>query len=89
MDDLSAAELAALKELLEQLTPGPWTSMVEGRDHQSGESFIRTPGGDIYLTGASATDQDFIAAARQDMARLLAEIERARERMRGRPTAAE
>jgi hypothetical protein len=40
--------------------------------------FIQTAGEDIYLTGASEADQDFIAHARQDIPRLIAEIERLR-----------
>jgi hypothetical protein len=50
--------------------------MIEGRDHPSGSSFIMTQGEDIYLTGASFADQDFIAGSRQDIPRLLDEIER-------------
>lgn len=59
-------------------TAGPWTSFVEGRDHTSGSSFIRTGGDDIELSGATDADQDFIAHARQDIPRLLAEVERLR-----------
>jgi len=33
---------------------------------------------DIYLTGATNADQDFIAHARQDIPKLIAEIERLR-----------
>jgi len=42
----------------------------------TGEGDARGP--DIELTGATAADQDFIAHARQDVPRLLAEIERLR-----------
>lgn len=60
--------------------PGPWKSFVEGRDHTSGSSFIMTGEGeggrgeDIELSGATIADQDFIAAARQDVPLLLEEI---------------
>jgi ABC-type nitrate/sulfonate/bicarbonate transport system substrate-binding protein len=47
---------------------------VEGRDHESGDHFISTGGEDIYLTGATLADQDFIAAARQDIPALIAAI---------------
>lgn len=57
-------------------TRGPWRSYVEGRDHLSGSSLIKTAGPDIELTGATAADQDFIAHARQDIPKLLAEIVR-------------
>jgi hypothetical protein len=59
-------------------TPGPWHSSVEGRDHESGSSFIRTAGDDIELCGGTVADQDFIAHARQDVPRLIAEIRRLR-----------
>jgi hypothetical protein len=75
---MSDDELAAMRERLAQATGGPWLSFVEGRDFVSGSSFIRTAAEDIYLSGASIADQDFIAHARQDMARLLDEIERLR-----------
>lgn len=57
-------------------TEGPWISFVEGRDHLSGSSFIRTSGGDIELTGATIEDQDFIAHARQDVVALIEEVRR-------------
>ena len=57
-------------------TPGPWTSFIEGRDHTSGSSFIRTGGEDIELSGATIDDQDFIAHARHDIPALIAEVRR-------------
>lgn len=57
-------------------TAGPWTSFVEGRDHTSGSSFIQTAGEDIELSGATEADFDFIAHAREDVPRLLAEVQR-------------
>ncbi len=65
-------------------TPGPWKAFVEGRDHESGSSFIMTGEGanrgeDIELSGARPADYDFIAHARQDVPRLLAEIARLRD----------
>jgi hypothetical protein len=65
-------------------TPSPWTSYVEGRDHTSGSNFVMVGnddegrGEDIELTGATVADQDFIANARQDIPRLLAEVRRLR-----------
>ncbi len=61
-------------------TPGPWISFVEGRDHTSGSSFVRTQGEDIEFSGATTADQDFIANARQDIPLLIAEIRRLREK---------
>ncbi|HEX5006461.1 MAG TPA: hypothetical protein VFV70_05075 [Hyphomonadaceae bacterium] len=94
MPHITQKELSGLKELLAKVSPGPWISYVEGRDHSSGESFIMTGpesnrGEDIYLSGASDTDQDFIAAARQEIPRLIAEIERLQILVHGKQTAAE
>jgi hypothetical protein len=69
-------------------TIAPWVSFIEGRDCESGSSFIMTGiakgeniwgstrGEDIYLTGATNADMDFIAHARQDIPMLIAEIKR-------------
>jgi hypothetical protein len=76
---LTDDELEAIKRRVDATQPAPWKSFVEGRDHTSGSSFIRTGEGsncgeDIELTGATPADQDFIAAARQDIPLLLDEI---------------
>lgn len=80
---LSDNELARIAARCNAASPGPWVSYVEGRDHTSGSSFIQTGtpeqrGQDIELTGATVEDQDFIASARQDIPRLIAEIHRLR-----------
>lgn len=88
--EITDAELAAMKARVEATTPGPWRSIFEGRDQDSGSSFIMTAGDDIYLHsenylgggGHFCADQDFIAHARQDMPRLLAEVERLRALVR-------
>ena len=72
-------EIKQIQERCERATKGPWISFVEGRDHTSGCSFIRTAGDDIELTVASADDQDFIAHARQDIPALIEEICRLRK----------
>lgn len=74
-------ELEEIRLRCEAATPGPWVSFIEDRDHSSGSSFIMTGEGesrgtDIELTGATVADQDFIAHARQDIPKLLHEIER-------------
>lgn len=73
---LSDEELNSIEGRVAAATPGPWRSFIEGRDHQSGSNFIMTGeiegrGDDIELSGATVADQDFIAAARQDIPRLL------------------
>ena len=69
-------DMDAIRQRCIMATPGPWKSYVEGRDHDSGSSFIMTSGEDIELIRASVADQDFIAHARQDVPQLLAEIQR-------------
>lgn len=94
MERLTASHIRELKSLLARISPGPWISHVEGRDHSSGSSFIQTGvgavrGEDIELSGASADDQDFIARARQDVPLLLEEVERLRDLLKASQTAAE
>jgi hypothetical protein len=84
---LGDEELAAMKARVEAATAGPWCSCVEGRDQDGGDSFIMTGGEDIYIRSGSyrggseqlRADQDFIANARQDVPRLIAEVERLRK----------
>lgn len=77
MDDVLTADgLRAIEDRCEMASVGPWRSLVEGREQMSGSSFIMTGGPDIYLTGATDADQDFIAAARQDIPRLIYEVRR-------------
>jgi hypothetical protein len=78
---LTDEELQHMRKRCAAATSGPWQSYIEGRDHTSGSSFIMTSGEDIELTGASDADQDFIAHARQDIPRLLEEVQRLRQRI--------
>lgn len=76
---LSDPELGAIETRCSSASAPPWRSFIEGRDHSSGSSFIRTGGPadssvDIELAGAAAADQDFIAHARQDIPALLASV---------------
>lgn len=73
-EHISAELLDEIERRCAAATPGPWKSYVEGRDHTAGDSFIMTGGEDIYLTGATLADQDFIAHARQDIPALIQEI---------------
>jgi hypothetical protein len=81
--ELSGEDLGGILARCEAATPGPWESFVEGRDHVAGDSFIRRGGmddhvSDLYLSPWKIEDQDFIAAARQDIPRLVAEVLRLR-----------
>ena len=90
MDD---AELKAIENRCQAASPGPWRAFVEGRDHWGGDAFIRVSDDDdepdMYvsratsggLRPASSDDLDFIAAARQDIPNLLAEIRQLRSRL--------
>jgi hypothetical protein len=76
---LDDTELQEIQRRCQAATPGPWKAFIEGRDHESGSSFIQTAAADIELTGASVADYDFIASARQDIPRLLREVLTLRE----------
>jgi hypothetical protein len=83
---IDSAELEAIRRRCEAATSGPWESFVEGREHLGGNDFIRTGGlddqsPDIELLRASTADQDFIAHARQDIPRMLDEIERLKKKV--------
>ena len=59
-------ELTEIAHRASAARSGPWVSYVEGRDHHGG-------------AGVPIADQDFIASARQDIPRLVAEIRRLRK----------
>jgi hypothetical protein len=84
-------DLVEIERLARAAQAGPWTSYVEGRDHQSGSSFIMTGqgaarGNDIELSGATVADQDFIAAARQAVPLLIDEVRQLRRRIAEMPS---
>jgi hypothetical protein len=87
-DELPDEVLDHLEQLSEAGDPPPWRSMVEGRDHHSGDSFIQIGRDDdrdedMYVSRdsgpAQASDLDLIAAARNYLPILLREIKRLRE----------
>jgi len=84
---ITEAELELLRKLADAASPPPWRSMIEGRDHYSGDNFIMIGreddrDEDLYLhrdSGLAGTaDHDFIAAARNYIESLLDEIDRLR-----------
>ncbi|PZV36912.1 hypothetical protein [Mesorhizobium kowhaii] len=80
---LSELELQEMEARAAAAQAGPWKSRVEGRDFLGGSNFIQTGEGkdrgeDIELSGATVADQDFMAAARRDVPRLIAEVRRLR-----------
>jgi len=84
---LSNEELDHLERLSERCDRPPWKAMVEGRDHESGDSFIQVGGDgdrgeDIYVTRdsgpAEASFLDLIAAARTHLPLLISEVREAR-----------
>ena len=89
---MTESELNEIEKRLNNSSRGPWKSMIEGRDHSSGDDFIMTGitegenvwgenrGADIYLTGATKYDQDFIANAKQDIPKLLEYIKALKSR---------
>jgi hypothetical protein len=96
MTDLTNNDLDEIEQRATAATPGPWEAFIEERHAIGGDSFIRTGGlddnqPDMYVSqyhGATsvkvpAADLDFIANARQDIPRLVAEIRRLRGQQEG------
>ena len=85
---LSDDYIEEVRNRCEAATAGPWVSSIEGRDHTSGESVIlrgvNSSEDDLYLSGGTDADHDFIAHARQDIPKLLDEIERLRNLVSGK-----
>lgn len=87
---MTEEELKEIEDRCNAATKGPWRSFIEGRDHTSGDSFIMTGikegediwnesrNEDIYVTGATDADQDFIAHSRQDIPKLIQAIRQLR-----------
>lgn len=79
MEKISEEYLEHISALCSKTTSGPWISYIEGRDHESGSSFIMTSDQGIELTGATIADQDFMAHAKQAVPLLINEIFRLRQ----------
>ena len=78
---MTELELKEIEDRCNKATKGPWKSMIEGRDHTSGDSFIMTGGEDIYiLNPLFDNNQDFIANAKQDIPKLIGEIKRLKKK---------
>ena len=86
-DELPGSLLDELERLCDRADPAPWRSMVEGRDHSSGDSFIQVGRDDdrdedMYVSRdsgpAGPAELDVIAAARNYLPVLIAEIRRLR-----------
>ena len=82
---VSEALLQMLEQMSDRASLPPWRSMAEGRDHESGDSFIQVGNDDdrdedIYVSRdsgpASIADLDLIAAARNYLPVLIEEVRR-------------
>lgn len=79
-EEISEEELREILHRAEAARKGPWKSIVEHRDDNAGGGdFIMIGpenhrGTDLELIGATVADQDFIAAARQDVPKLVAAV---------------
>lgn len=76
---MTELELKNILEICNKATSAPWTSYVEGRDFESGSSFIMTGENknrdyDIEFINIRPEDQDFIAMARNVIRALVEEI---------------
>lgn len=76
---MTQLELEKVLEICNKATDAPWISYVEGRDFESGSSFIMTGGTenrdyDIEFIKIRPSDQDFIAMARNVMPMIIEEL---------------
>jgi len=73
---ITQTELNAIKERAEKATAGPWRI---GMQSPNGLNNVGTIGGLLTAQTADEADAEFIAHAREDIPRLVAEIERLNE----------
>ena len=83
---LTEKELFEIESRANQTQNGPWKAYIEGRDHESGSNFIMTGndenrGEDIEMSGATIADYEFIANAKQDIPKLIAEIRELKKKL--------
>ena len=87
---VSGALPQVLEHMSERASLLPWRSMAEGRDHESGDSFIQVGHDDdrdedVYVSRgsgpASIADLDLIAAERNYLPVLIEEVRRLRSRL--------
>ncbi len=76
---MTTSELENILEICNKATVAPWISYIEGRDFDSGSSFIMTGENenrdyDIEFVKIKPEDQDFIAMARNVIPKLIDEI---------------
>lgn len=83
---MTESELNEIERRINKSTKGNWIPMIEGITHDSGSDFIMTNvnnsddfknpdrGQDIELNGGTKDDIDFVANAKQDIQKLIAEI---------------
>lgn len=87
LDDATLARWLRLSLLAD---PAPWTSSIEGRDHDSGDTFIMIGAADdrrqdLYLSRdsgpADGATHDLIAVARNALPLLIEEVRRLRSKL--------
>jgi hypothetical protein len=76
---MTQSELENILEICNKATVAPWTSYIEGRDFDSGSSFIMTGENenrdyDMEFIKIKPEDQDFIAMARNVIPKLIDKI---------------
>jgi hypothetical protein len=79
---LSNDELDEIERRVAAATCAPWFSYVVGRNTEAGSNYVEQGSCESFeLVGGTVEDQDFIAAAREDIPRLLEEVRRLRARI--------
>lgn len=88
LQELSDEELNRIQRLTDAATAGPWFSCVAGQNGHEDSNCIELGSCNelgcfhcMRLIGGTIADQDFIANAREDVPKLLAEIRTLRKRL--------
>ena len=79
--EISSEELASMLKRCGLASPAPWKSLVADRDNNVALNCIQTPEQLIGVLGGTPAEQDFIAHARNDVPRLIKEIQMLRVRL--------
>ncbi|WP_069677315.1 hypothetical protein [Formosa sp. Hel1_33_131] len=90
---MTEEELKEIEERCLSGTKGPWIPMIEGITHTCGDDFIMigvkdaddyenlSRGNDLYLSDGNNEDLNFVANAKQDIPKLIAEIRKLKEKL--------
>ena len=81
MNHLTTQELEAIRKRAEQATEGPWS--INGKDYPNDKTAKLVTNKHVYIAKSfnGESDADFIANARTDIPKLLAEVDRLNDKV--------